>query len=148
MKPVSPLSACILFNSWLMSWARSPSLGPGGMLGDRPSRAWFMDRPLWCAADEWTKPWDISSLHRYNSKLDATAACTAQHLAVDIETYVSCLRSFLYGLGSWTHCCCGGTMGDCRASCCPLRKAPGRDCLANVPATPAATKTHTHTHTK
>lgn len=33
-----------------MSWARSPSLGPGGMLGDRPSRAWFIDRPLWCIA--------------------------------------------------------------------------------------------------
>ena len=55
MTPDSPLSVCILLcaaASWLMSWARSPSLGPGGMLGDRPSRAWFMDRPLWCAAGE------------------------------------------------------------------------------------------------
>lgn len=49
----SPLSVWFLLcaaASWIISWARSPSLGPGGMLGERPSRAWFMDRPLWCAA--------------------------------------------------------------------------------------------------
>ena len=41
---------CILLASWLMSWARSPSLGPGKMLGERPNRAWFMDSPFWCIA--------------------------------------------------------------------------------------------------
>lgn len=46
-----PFSRCILLASWPMSWvARSPSLGPGKMLGDRPKNAWFIDSPFWCTA--------------------------------------------------------------------------------------------------
>ncbi len=85
-------------------------------------------------------------------KLDKTTTVCTTHLAFFLhhlsvfsykETYVSCLRSFLCGLGSWTHCCCGGTMGDFLASCCLLRREQGRDCPAHVPETPAATETHT-----
>lgn len=142
----SPLSACILLcaaASWLMSWARSPSLGPGGMLGDRPSRAWFMDRPLWCAAGE--RGWQNRTLGTRVGRCIYTKQ--QHHLSVlwgYKETYVSCLRSFLCGLGSWTHCCCGETMGDCLASCGLLRRAQGRDCPAHVPVSPAATETNTN----
>lgn len=53
-KPESwPFSACILLASWPMSWvARSPSLGPGRMLGDRPNKAWFIASPFWWIALE------------------------------------------------------------------------------------------------
>lgn len=61
-------------------------------------------------------------------------------LEVPKGTYVSCLRSFLCGPESWTHCCCGGMTGDCQASCGLLRKEQGRDCPVHVLATPAATK--------
>lgn len=51
-----PFSRCILLASRPMSWvATSPSLGPGKMLGDRPSSAWFIDSPFWCTALEWTE---------------------------------------------------------------------------------------------
>lgn len=152
MKPDSPLSVCILLcaaASWLMSWARSPSLGPGGMLGDRPSRAWFMDRPLWCAAGERMNKKKSSDIGNITQR--TTQRYFLHHIFGRLgvlwgweETYVSCLRSFLCGLGSWTHCCCGGTMGDCPASCGLLRREQGMDCPALAPATPAATETKTN----
>lgn len=133
-KPDWPLSTCILLTSWLMSWARSPSLGPGGMLGDRPSRAWFMDRPLW---------WIAAERHYkevVRPRNGPQSVCSWSVVFVySCCTYVSCLRSFLCGRGSWTHCCCGEMMGDCRASCCLPRTGQERDCPARVPGTPTTT---------